>query len=192
MSMRRAIFIALVLCSGAAHAQAIKSEPPVRHFTPEEIAAVPMPALAFVETPADIQTYDKYFFFHRDNTSFDEAYADVKECDALASGIRYYGGQNNLYAGQYGMAGVLGAAIGSAIADAIFGSAERRKIHRANVRNCMSYKEYQRYGMSQSLWKVFNFEEGNGRKKDEVREADLLQQAKVAAGPKPQYKVLEP
>ena len=192
MSMRLAIVIALLMSSGAAHAQAIKSEPPVRHFTPEEIAAVPMPALVFVEAPADIQTYDKYFFFHRDNTSFDEAYADIRECDALASGIRYYGGRNDLYMGQYGMAGALGAAIGSALADAVFGSAQRRKIHRINVRNCMSYKEYQRYGMSEGLWKTFNFEEGNGRKKDEEREADLLQQAKVAAGPKPQYKVLEP
>ena len=190
--MRIALAVALLLSSGAAHAQAIKSEPPVRHFTPEEIAKVTMPDLAFVETPADVQTYDKYFFFHRDNTSFDEAYADIKECDALASGIRYYGGQNSLYTGQYGMAGVLGAAIGNAIADAIFGSAERRKIHRANIRKCMSYKEYERYGMSEQLWKAFNFEEGNGRKKDEEREADMLQQAKAASGPTPQYKVLEP
>ena len=190
--MRLAIVIALLMSSGAAHAQAIKSEPPVRHFTPEEIAKVPMPALFFVEAPADVQTYDKYFFFHRDNTSFDEAYADIKECDALASGIRYYGGRNDLYMGQYGMAGALGGAIGSAIADAIFGSAERRRIHRVNIRNCMSYKEYQRYGMSQQLWKTFNFEEGNGRKKDEEREADMLQQARAASGPKPQYKVLEP
>ncbi|MES1973201.1 MAG: hypothetical protein V4472_12135 [Pseudomonadota bacterium] len=190
--MRLAMVIALLLTSGAAHAQAIKAEPPVRHFTPEEVSKVTMPDLAFVETPADVQTYDKYFFFHRDDTSFDEAYADIKECDALASGIRYYGGQNNLYTGQYGLGGAIGGAIGNLLADAIFGSAERRKIRRANLRNCMSYKEYQRYGVSGQQWKAFNFEEGNGRKKEAEREADLLQQARVASGPKPQYKVLEP
>jgi hypothetical protein len=179
------------LASGAAHAQAIKSEPPVRHFTPDELSRIAMPDLAFAEAPADVATYDKYFFFHRENTSFDEAYADIKECDALASGIRYYGGQNNYY-GQYGIGGAIGGALGNMLADAIFGSAERRKIRRNNLRNCMSYKEYQRYGMSEERWKAFNFEEGNGRKKDDEREAALLQQAKVASGPKPQYKVLEP
>ncbi|MEG3149858.1 hypothetical protein U1769_08160 [Sphingomonas sp. ZT3P38] len=190
--MRHALALALLLASGAAHAQAIKSEPPVRHFTPDELSRIAMPDLAFAEAPADIATYDKYFFFHRENTSFDEAYADIKECDALASGIRYYGGGYDVDIGQYGLGGAIGEALGNILADAIWGSAERRKIRRANLRNCMFYKEYQRYGMSEQRWKAFNFEEGNGRKKDDEREVALLQQAKVAAGPKPQYKVLEP
>jgi len=189
--MRIAVAIALLAWPAASHAQAIKSEPPMRHFAAEEIEKVTMPDLRFVETPADIQTYDKYFFFHREDTGFDEAYADIKECDALSSGIRYYGGQDNLFAAQYSVAGALGAAIGSALADAVFGSAERRRIRRANLRACMSYKGYQRYGLSEQLWKAFNFEEGNGRKKEGEREADLLQQARAASGPKPQYKVLE-
>jgi hypothetical protein len=186
----------LALATGAqidgAQAQPIKSEPPVRHFTSDELAKIPLPDLKFTETQADIDTYEKYFYFHREGTSFDEAYADIKECDALASGIRYYGGQTNAYYGQYGAAGALGGAIGNALADAIFGSAQRRKIRRINLRNCMGYKEYQRYGLEHERWLTFNFEEGNGREKDATREPALLKQARVASGPKPQHKVLEP
>ncbi len=183
---------ALLALAGSAQAQAIKSEPPVRHFSAEEVAKIAMPDTKFAETPADIETYEKYFFFHRDNTSFDEAYADIKECDALASGIRYYAGSSSAYSGQYGIGGAIGGALGNVLADAIFGSAKRRQIRRINVRNCMGYKEYQRYGLEKERWQTFNFEEGNGREKDETREPALLKQAKVASGPKPQYKVLEP
>ena len=56
----------------------------------------------------------------------------------------------------------------------------------------MGFKEYQRYGLSGDLWKAFNFEEGHGRKDDDVREVSLLQQAKVASGEKPDTEVLEP
>jgi hypothetical protein len=120
-------------------------------------------------------------YFHRDGTSFAEAYADLRECDALSSGISYYGGDTAFMVAQYGMAG----AIGSAIADAIYGSAERRRQRRLNMRNCMGFKGYQRYGLKKELWEAFNFEEGNGRKPDDEREAALRQQARVAAGPKP-------
>ncbi len=190
--MRTLFVCAALLSASAAHAQAIKPEPPMKRFTAEEVAKVQTPDTKFVETPADAQDFEKYFYFHRENTSFDEAYADIKECDALASGISYYGGQRNGYYGQYGIGGAIGGAIGNALADAIFGSAQRRKIRRTNLRNCMSYKEYQRFGLEKQRWQGFNFEEGNGREKEATREADLLMQAKVASGPKPEYKVLEP
>ncbi|MEO0032709.1 MAG: hypothetical protein RIS94_2467, partial [Pseudomonadota bacterium] len=94
-----------------------------------------MPKLDFTPTPADELDYDKYFYFHRDGTSFADAYADIKECDALASGSSIYmGGNDGAMAGvmaQYGvLAGGIGGALGSAMADAIFGSAERRKQRR--------------------------------------------------------------
>jgi len=178
------------------NAQAIKSEPPMRLFTAEEMAKIEMPELRFEATPADVDDFEKYFYFHRGDTSFDEAYADIVECDSLASGISYYAGGGEPYPGyyatQYGIGGAIGGAIGSALADAIFGSAERRKIRRINLRNCMGFKEYQRYGLSGDLWKAFNFEEGHGRKGDDVREVSLLQQAKVASGEKPDTEVLEP
>lgn len=157
-------------------------------------AKLTMPVLAFTATPQDALDYDKFFYFHRGETGFPEAYADIKECDSLASGVSYYGGgDSSVISGavaNYGMAGAVGGAIGSALADAIFGSAERRRLKRISLRNCMGFKGYARYGLSQDLWKKFNFEEGLGRKKEDVREEAMELQALVASGPQPQTKEL--
>jgi hypothetical protein len=157
-------------------------------------AGLTMPVLAFTPSAEDVLDYDKFFFFHRDQTAFAEAYSDIKECDSLASGFSYYGGNSSAMAGataQYGLAaGAIGGAIGNLIADAIFGSAERRRLKRISVRNCMNFKGYGRYGLNGDLWKKFNFEEGMGRKREDVREDAMQLQALVAAGPKPSSKDL--
>jgi hypothetical protein len=190
----RAFFACAMLCSASiAHGQAIKPEPPMRSFTEAEMTAVAMPDLKFTETPQDVDTYDKYFFFHRPDTDFATAFADISECDSLASGFRYHSAyQQAAYPYNGTMAGAVGGAIGNALADAIFGSAERRKVRRINMRSCMGFKGYTRYGMEKERWQVFHFEEGFGRVNDEKREGYLLKQAKVASGPVPQLKALEP
>lgn len=192
--MRLVLVCALLMMTATARAQAIKNEPPTRHFSDEEVAAIPMPDLNFSENPEDVENYDKYFYFSREATGFDEAYADIKECDALASGIRVYtGGSATIpYPYAYTVAGAIGGAIGSAMVDAIFGSAERRRIRRVNMRNCMGFKGYARYGMEREHWQAFNFEEGNGALAGEKRETYLLMQAKVASTSKPAQQVLEP
>ena len=90
----------------------------------------------------------------------------------------------NHYMVQYGMAGAVGGAvggmIGAALSDAIYGSAERRRLKRLNLRNCMHFKGYDRSGLSKELWVEFNFEEGNGRKPEAERERAIA--ARVAAG----------
>lgn len=182
---------------GALHAQAIKNEPPMRHFSDSELSAIAMPALAFQETPEAVADYDKYFYFNRPGTSFDEAYADITECDALSRGANIYRGADSSAMAsamtQYGIGpGLVGGAIASAMMDAIFGSAERRKQRRTNMRNCMFFKGYDRYGLARDKWVDFNFEEGNGPADPEVRARDLLMQARVASGPRPEQKVLEP
>lgn len=158
-------------------------------------ATIEMPTLVFEPSAGDIATYDKYYYFHRDETDFAEAYTDIKECDSLASGISYYAGKSEpypgYYASQYGIGGAIGGVIGAMISDAIHGSAARRKVRRINMRNCMGYKGYQRYGLAKQLWSEFNFEEGGGREDEEVRETALLKQARVASGPKPQAKEIE-
>ena len=78
------------------------------------------------------------------------------------------------------------------MADAIFGSAERRRIKRVNLRNCMFFKGYDRYGLEKDLWQAFHFEEGLSRENAEDRAAALMKQARVASGPKPALEVLEP
>ncbi|MEM7703682.1 MAG: hypothetical protein AAF251_17225 [Pseudomonadota bacterium] len=185
----------LLPLAGAAQAQSLVDEQQTRSFTANEIAAVEMPTLGFDVRKAKVKDFKKYYYFHRDETSFEEAFADLTECDALSSGLAAYTGDREPYPGyyatQYGIGGVIGGVLGNMLADAIYGSSERRALRRINMRNCMGFKGYQRYGVPKKLWKEFNFEEGGGREDDEIREAALMQQAKVASGLKPQQEVLE-
>lgn len=181
--------------AATADASGTTSSAAVSEYIVPSTDGLTMPPLEFTPTPLDEADYDKYFYFHRDGTTFAEAYADIKECDALASGSSIYLGASQAAVNgammQYGaLAGGIGGALGSALADAIFGSAERRKQRRVNLRTCMGYKQYQRYGLNHDLWEAFNFEEGNGRKKEGRRNDALALQALVASGPKPKTKEL--
>jgi len=195
--LHTAVLAVLASLPVAVQAQAIKTEPPMKVFTTAEIEAVEMPSLEYKPDPTVAADFDKYFFFHREGTDFSQAYADITECDSLASGINFYMGADSAAISsamsQYGMlAGGIGGAIGGLMADAIFGSAERRRIKRVNLRNCMFYKGYDRYGLEKELWQAFHFEEGLSRENAKDRQAALLKQARVASGPKPQFEVLEP
>jgi hypothetical protein len=158
-------------------------------------ATLTRPVLEFKATPEIADDFDKYFYFHRPETGFADAYVDIRECDALASGSNIYMGADSAAMAsamtQYGaLAGGVGGVIGGLMVDAIFGSAARRQQRRINLRNCMGFKGYQRYGTVGDLWKDFNFEEGHGRKKEGERDNALELQALVASGPKPATKEL--
>lgn len=149
-------------------------------------SSVTLPRLEFSETPQDAQDYDKYFYFHRAQTTFEEALADLRDCDGfargLSSGYRY---QEAPYPYTYTAAGVAGGLIANAMMAAIFGSAEKRRLRRVNMRRCMGYKGYARYGLQKDLWQEFNFEEGFSGEEEGKRQAMLAQQAKIASGTKP-------
>jgi hypothetical protein len=147
-------------------------------------ASVVMPALTFTATPEIEAVYDKYYYFHRADTSFTAALADLRECDAFARGLTTGIGYTSTpypYAGT--MAGALGGAIANVMVMMIFGSAEKRKLRRTNMRRCMHYKGYERYGLKRDLWEKFNFEEGLSSVKEVDRQRYLAQQAKVASTP---------
>lgn len=149
-------------------------------------ATVPMPELAFTPTPQIAENYDKYFYFNRADTDFATAYADLRECDSYARGLAFRTPYQDVpypYMGTLG--GAIGGAIGNAVADAIFGSAERRRQRRINMRTCMGFKEYRIFGLPESLWERFNFEEGNRRVPEDERQRFLQMQARVASGPTP-------
>lgn len=152
---------------------------------------VQMPDLSFTPTPLIEADFDKYYVFNREGTSFAEALTDIRECDNLArgldSGYRY---QQAPYPYTYTMAGAVGGVIGNALVAAIFGSAEKRRLRRVNMRRCMNYKGYSRYGLAKEKWEPFNFEEGFDGVKEYQRQALLAQQAKVASGPVPAGKDL--
>ena len=191
--MKRRIATGLVVmvafAASPAAAQASAAVDPMK-FVPDP-ASVTMPKLDFVATPADVDTFDKYYVFYRADTGFETALADLRDCDGFASGLSS-GYQNQAtpypYAGT--MAGAAGGVIGNLMVAAIFGSAEKRRLRRVNMRRCMGYKGYDRFGLSKDLWQEFNFEEGFSGEAEEKRQAMLAQQAKVASGPRPTTKEL--
>jgi hypothetical protein len=143
-----------------------------------------MPELSFTPTPQIEGNYDKYYYFNRAGTDFMTAYADLRECDGYARGLAYRAS----YAGYYGgglLTSAVGGAIGTAVADAIFGSAERRRQRRINMLTCMRFKEYRVFGLPETLWERFNFEEGMRQVPEEERQRFLRIQARVASGPAP-------
>jgi hypothetical protein len=147
-----------------------------------DMAGVTMPVLAFTSDGTEAADFDKYYVFRRSETDFATAYADIAECDGYARGLQSGIGYMQTpypYAGT--MAGAVGGAIGSAMAMMIFGSAEKRRMRRVNMRTCMHFKGYQRYGLPKNLWDKFNFEEGLSGVSEEKRQAYLKQQAMVAS-----------
>lgn len=159
-----------------------ESASPFAPITNADMAEVELPELAFTAAEGDAKNFDKYYYFHRPQTDFVTAYGDIGECDGYASGLTSGMGYTQVpypYAGTLG--GAIGGALGNVLADAIFGSGERRRVRRMNMRACMHFKGYDRYGLPKSTWEAFNFEEGSGSVEPKRREAFLKQQALVAA-----------
>lgn len=145
--------------------------------------SVELPELTFVEAPGDADDYDKYYYFHRPDTDFATAYADISECDGFARGLMSHVAQVQPI--PFSVANAAGAALGNVLAKSIFGSAEKRRTRRVNMRRCMNFKGYGRYGLSKARWQKFNFEEGHGAVDDDDRQRLLKQQALVASATKP-------
>jgi hypothetical protein len=185
-AVRRTVFAALVLCAATPALAQVRPMPPAAAMPQIDPATIPLPNLAFTPTPQIAATYDKYFYFNRADTDFAAAYADVRECDDYARGLSYHTAYQQApypYAGT--LTGALGGAIANVVADAVFGSAERRRQRRVNVIACMRFKEYRVYGLPENLWEQFNFEEGNRTVPEQERQRLLQIQARVASGPAP-------
>lgn len=155
-----------------------------------DVAAIPLPDLTFKPDPDAIKGFGKYYYFNRADTDFKTALADLRDCDGLSRGLTSpLGHMPGFYTGAL-LPDVAGNVIGSLLVSAIFGSASVRATRRINMRRCMFFKSYQRYGLPKDIWQQFNFEEGFSELSEPKRQAFLKQQAKVASGPKPQTEVL--
>lgn len=184
------LIASLALVASAAGAQDAKPKIDPMTVVPDP-ATVPMPKLDFVSTPLIEADFDKYYFFNRANTTFEEALADLRDCDGFARGLSSgYKYQEAPYPYTYTMAGAAGGVIANVMIAAIFGSAEKRRLRRVNMRRCMGYRGYARFGLEKDLWQEFNFEEGFSGEGEDKRQAMLAQQAKVASGPRPAGKEL--
>jgi hypothetical protein len=141
--------------------------------TTADPATIAIPALDRAISAADRADFDKYFYFHRDGTDFSAALADIRYCDGLASGLTP--GTGNPAPGGMAIAVVAGA----------IASGNRRALRRVNLRRCMFFKGYQRFGVAKAVWVQFNFEEGTKPLAESERMPFLLQQAKIASGARP-------
>ncbi len=176
--------VVAISISATASAQGAPAQP-VDPFAVDP-TTIAVPSLEFTITPALAADFDKYYYFHRTETDFATALGDLLECDGYARGLTSsYRYQEVPYPYAGTLAGGIGGVIGNAMAAAIFGSAEKRRLRRVNMRNCMFYKGYQRYGLDKEIWEEFNFEEGLDGVTEEVRIGYLRQQARIASGARP-------
>lgn len=176
-----AMLAALAVCTQPAVAVGA----PVTTGIPDP-AKLKLPDLSGPLSDQDRSTGDKYFYFHRDGATYEEALDDIRGCDDLARGVHSIHGWVDApypYAGT--LAGAGGAVIGNLMVSLIFGSAEERKMRRNNMRRCMHYKGYERYALNKDVWQQFNFEEALKTVPEDERVQMLALQAKAAAGPKP-------
>ena len=154
-------------------------------------AKLELPDLGGATTASDEADFDKYFYFHRAETTYEQALADIRECDGYARGLASpYGYADTPYPYTYTAAGVVGGAIANLMISAIFGSAELRKARRTNMRRCMNYKGYDRHGLNKDVWQQFHFEEGLNSVDEDERQLKLAKQAKAASLITPVGKVL--
>ena len=172
--------LASLLCATHAVAQ----PPPLsvnewRVWVPDP-ATLDTPELEFDESESDAEDFDKYFYFHREDTDFETALRDIRECDAQARGLWQASGSNEQTNDHnpYGL-------IGSAAQALIFGPAQERLSRRAILRRCMFRFGYLRFGIAKAQWETFNFQRITSHLGEREIQTMLAQQALVASENKP-------
>lgn len=142
---------------------------------------------AYLPSRADPEHFWRYFFFWKNGIAPEAARTDLVECAdyardpvlwaripermPLEGGVR---GPN----GTEGAFGLTGAVIFSLTEGGLV-----RRIALANMRHCMGFKGYGRYGLSAALWRPLN--EGSP-------ERVIERLAIIAAGPEPRQTRLAP
>lgn len=185
---RKFCLAAALACSAQA---AFSAPPPPAPPPAPDPAKLEIPDISGRTTVEDEADFDKYFYFHRADTSFEQALTDIRECDGYARGLSSpYGYQDAPYPYAGTLAGAAGGAIGNLMVSLIFGSAELRKARRTNMRRCMNYKGYDRHGLNKDVWQQFHFEEGLRKVDEDERQQMLAKQAKAASLIAPVGKVL--
>lgn len=140
------------------------------------------------------------FYFHKVGVALQTAEADIRECDAYNQGLVFGPAVPDLFPpnrqsesvvpGPYlpGVAGgsparmMIGGVVVGAISSVVL-PAQMRIIAAANLRHCMSFKGYKRYGLSEELWKTLN---------TGPYDAVVRAKASIASGPQPVDLSLDP
>ncbi|MDQ3282618.1 MAG: hypothetical protein M3Q69_14550 [Acidobacteriota bacterium] len=143
-------------------------------------AGIVVPDLSGSSSPAVIAGGGKYFFFHQDGVSFEQAHADFTECSLFVQPSSWESVNMNRFvpwfskgdrrtvhaANPYGLIGV-------ALVAAVEGGLSRRD-QQAKMRVCMETRGYSRYGVAEAIW---------NRVTSLPPDESLAVQAKIASGP---------
>lgn len=144
-------------------------------------AMVKVPDLSGSDAPDVVANGWKYFFYHRPDTSFAEAYADIAECYRFLAPagwanvmlprfipwVEQVPGEQ--HASGYGNSGLVGLAIGGMIEGTL-----TRRDRQSKMRRCMETRDYIRYGVAEEIWEnVADLPPAEG----------IAVQAKIASGP---------
>ena len=170
-----------------------------------DAAAIAVPDLRFQPTESDQRDFGKYFYFHKPGVSFEAARADLTECRGYSQNLglfpkipanvpinanfieqTYEDPPGNLRVAEvdpYTIPGAIAYTVVEAGIGALVIPGEINKRVVANMRKCMGFKAYKRYGLSRDLWRQLN--QGG-------LEQALLMQAKIASGPEPTQDSLDP
>jgi len=156
---------------------------------------VVMPELAFEETRRTISNYHKYFYFHREQTEFSEAYSDIQECDLRARALwqsdAVYGlpKERAVDPSDTFLASVSSPLVAGFVAS-LAAPADARRERRFGLRRCMFFKGYTRHGLSREVFDSFNYEATDNELTETERQSMLAQQAIVASGAQPETESL--
>jgi len=169
--IRRTLIVALLaLAPALAVAQPALPDP----------ATVAVPDVSVAGDQTTLKDGDKFFYFHRPDVSFADAYADIAECRSFLTqptpvplpAFRPWNEPVRQEAGTTYRPYPLAAAIFSAL---ILPGLERGR-DRSLMRLCMEPRGYARYPLPKAAWTSLN--EGDV-------EAIIARQAKLASGPIP-------
>ena len=161
---------------------------------PVATPALVVPSLDFKPTSRDIRHYDDYFYFHKPGIDYATALGDIAECDAYSREIAPmasipafvpWGGRpapdptiETALVNAWFNWGLVGLGIVAVVEEDL-----RSGVEHANMRRCMGFKGYRRYGTSSAIWSQLE----SGTRFD--REARL---ATIASGPAPQSEAIAP
>lgn len=167
-------------CAALALAAALVPAAASGQVAPPDPATVAVPDLSGSADPAVVENGWKYFFYHRPDTSFAEAHADIAFCyrfrgpanwstvevprfvpweEAGPTVVRY---QSSYY-----------GIVGDLMAGMVEGTLVRRD-RQSKMRRCMEPRGYTRYGVAEEIW-----ENVVGKPPAEA----IAIQAKIASGP---------
>lgn len=189
--MKRLYLAAALICASRMGAAAAQDAGPIVMPDP---ATITVPDLAFKPTRGDIRNYDSYFYFNKPGVGYEKAFADIMECrsysqvfsfmpptpDFVPLGSEPYAADmSDKYANAALGFGLIGVGVLGFAMD-ILSDYDKN----SNMRRCMGYKGYKRYGTAYAVWRQID------KGKDEAPKIARL--ALIASGPSPLGEPVDP